>query len=436
MKKSRKLISVATALVLTAVSSGCAVPSVTIGKGTEKAMSVDGCDISSGIFIFYTIQAYQEASQILKSQNNEEPSVKDVKNSTIDGLDATDWIQNKAVEYCKTLASVQNEFQKIGGQLTDSELDEINTTAESYYESEQNKVFTANGVGLESFKTIIGTLGSGSSYSGGYEYMQQYVFDHYYGFDGEKGCTEDELKDYFDENFARVKFISMSLTDSEGNKLSEDEQKKVRKKAEQYAKQINSEKDNMDKMFKMNELKDDYDEYVATQTTPADDESAETTTTTTTTTAEPDATQTTTTTDPYENETLVQKYTTTAKPDVEVSDGTEESSEETEETDAEKASREYKQFVFEKLDMNKATVYDYDENTIYVIIRGDLRERMTEDDYWSEDYIYNLQLLRYNDEFTEYLKDLSEKATAEKVSASFRRYAPFKLDLSSLEPKS
>ena len=85
--------------------------------------------------------------------------------------------------------------------------------------------------------------------------------------------------------------------------------------------------------------------------------------------------------------------------------------------------------------MNKAEVYDYDENTIYVIIRGDLRERMTEDDYWSEDYIYNLQLLKYNDDFVDYLEKLSDSIVPQKNDSSFKRYEPFKLDLSSLEPE-
>lgn len=101
----------------------------------------------------------------------------------------------------------------------------------------------------------------------------------------------------------------------------------------------------------------------------------------------------------------------------------------------EKADREYKQFVFEKLEMNKATLYEYDANTLYVVIRGDLRERMTEDDYWSDEYIYSLQLLRYNDDFVDYMENLAENIIPEKNNSSFKRYAPFKLDLSSLEPK-
>lgn len=430
MKKFNKFVASSMVFALMATSVGC---TPTIGKGTETAMTADGYDVSSGVFIFYTIQAYRDAANILQEQNGTAPTVKEVKNAHIDSMEASDWIQDKATEYCMTVAAIENEFNRIGGQLTAEELKEIDELAEMYTESEQYSINTKNGVGKESVKQIISTTGSGSNYYGEYEYMQKYIFDHYYGFDGEKGCSEEELKDYFAENFARVKYISIDMTDENGDPLSNDEKQKLRRKAEEYVKTVNSASGDMEKMYKMNEMQEDYDEYVAEQTTTAEGEEAVTTTTTTTTETDSDGeTQTTTTTDPYENERLVQKYTTTTADESDGSTGTETAEEE--ETDAEKADREYKQFVFDKLGMNKAEVYEYDDNTLYVIIKGDLRERMTEDDYWSEEYIYSLQLLKYNDDFVDYMESLSENIIPEKNTSSFKRYEPFKLDLSSLEP--
>ncbi|MDE6500937.1 MAG: hypothetical protein K2L10_02490 [Ruminococcus sp.] len=429
MMKFNRLLAAATSFALVATAVGC---TPTIGKGTEMAMTADGYDVSSGLFIFYTIRAYQDAAEIIAEQNGTQPTVKEVKSSHIDNLEAEDWIQDKATEYCMNIAAIESEFNKIGGELTSEELTDIDDMADQQLDPEGTDIYSKNGVGKESIKTIIKAIGSGSNYFGGYEYMQKAIFDYYYGFDGSKGCTEEELKDYFDENFARVKCITIDLTDEEGESLSDDAKRALRRKAEDYVRKVNAEKDNMEKMYKMNEMKEDYEEYISTQTTASEDEET-TTTTTTTTTTDADDTQTTTTTDPYENERLVQRYTTTT------ADETEDDSTATttaEESDAEKADREYKQFVFEKLEMNKATLYEYDEDTLYVVIRGDLRERMTEDDYWSEDYIYNLQLLRYNDDFTDYMESLAENMIPEKNNSSFKRYAPFKLDLSSLEPRS
>ncbi len=428
MMKFNKLVAAATSFALAAAAVGC---TPTIGKGTEMAMTADGYEVSSGLFIFYTILAYKDAADIIEEQNGTAPTVKEVKNSHIDNLEAEDWIQEKAIEYCSNIAVIENEFEKIGGQLTSEELDEIEQIAEQQISTDGTDIYSKNGVGLESLKTIVEATGSGSNYYGEYEYMQKAIFDYYYGFEGENGCSEEELKDYFDENFARVKYISIDLTDENGDSLSDDDKKKLRRKAESYVKEINNETDDMEKMFKMNECSDDYDEYISTQTT-ASEEDSETTTTTTTTTTATNETTTTTTTDPYENEILVQKYTTTtaneSDDDVTVTTTT------AEETDSERASREYKQFVFDELEMNKATLYEYDENTLYIVLRGDLRQRMTEDDYWSDEYIYSLQLLKYNDDFTDYMEGLAENVTAETNSASLKRYAPFKLDLSSLEP--
>lgn len=429
MTKFNKLVAVATSFALVSAVASC---TPTIGKGTEKAMTADGYDISSGLFIFYTIRAYQDAANIIKEQNGSAPTVKEVKNSHIDNAEAEDWIQNKAVEYCVNIAAIENEFDKIGGQLTNEELDEIDKIADQKISSDGSDIYSKNGVSKDSIKTVIEATGSGNNYYGEYEYMQKAIFEYYYGFDGEKGCSEDELKDYFDDNFARVKYISIDLKDENGDSLSDDDKKSLRRKAENYVKEINNEKDNMEKMYKMNECSEDYDEYISTSTTTVSGETNTVTTTTTTTTNTQDS-QTTTTTDPYENEILVQKYTTTT-----ASESEEDSTATTttaEETDAEKADREYKQFVFDKLEMNKATLYEYDEDTLYVIIRGDLRERMTEDDFWSDQYIYSLQLLKYNDDFTDYMEGLAENVVPEKNNASLKRYSPFKLDLSSLEPE-
>lgn len=429
MMKFNKFVATAMSFALAVTAVGC---TPTIGKGTEMAMTADGCDISSGLFIFYTIRAYEDAADIIQEKNGTAPTVKEVKNSHIDNMEASDWIQDKATEYCMNIAAIENEFNRIGGQLTSEELSEIEELADNQIDPDGKDIYSKNGVGKDSIKKIISTTGSGSNYYGEYEYMQKYIFEHYYGFEGEKGCTEDELKNYFDENFARVKYISIDMTDEEGEPLSDDDKKALRRKAEEYVKEINAEKDAMDKMYKMNECMEDYDEYISTQTTSAEDEET-TTTTTTTTTTDTDETQTTTTTDPYENERLVQKYTTTTA-DESSTDSTATTTAD-EETDYEKAEREYKQFVFEKLETNKAEIYEYDEDTLYVIIKGDLRERMTEDDFWSEEYIYSLQLLKYNDDFVDYMEGLADNIVPEKNTSSFKRYAPFKLDLSSLEPK-
>lgn len=413
MNNLKKIAAAAVSIALASTMVGC---TPTIGGGTSTAMSIAGYDVPAGLFIYYSMQGYNDAAQILSEQNGTEPEVKDVKNATIDSVDTTDWIQNKAADYCVDFITVIKEFDSIGGELSQEDIESAESMAA--YRFAQDSRYDKNGISLETFESMAEM-----------SYKEQAIFKYYYGFDGTEGCTEEELKDYFDDNFARVKYVSISLKDSEGNELGEDEQRKLRSMAESYAKQVNKKSGELNRMHELDAVKDDYDEYLAKQTTTAEGETTTTTTTTTTTAAvtEVGETTTTTTTDPYANERLIQKVTTTTAE--ENSTDNDSTTETAEETDYDKNSRLFSEFVFNELEMGKAEVYDYSDDTIYIVLRADLRERMTEDDYWSENYQDSLLEMRYYDTFIEMLDEKSEQLSVEKNNKAFRRYEPFKLTL-------
>lgn len=409
----KKLAAAAASCSIAASMFGC---SASIGSGTQNALSADGYDVRSGVFIYYTQQAYDEAVSVLSEQNNNEtPTLKDVKSSHIDELEASEWIQDKATENCRAFAATKKEFDNIGGELTKEEKDNAAEMAEYYlaYDARNEK----NGIGIESMKEIAENT-----------YKEQAIFKHYFGIDCPKGCSESELKDYFDDNFARVKYFQISLTDSEGNEMNDDDKRKMRQKAEEYAKKINNKSDNLAKMLELDKVSEEYDEYLAAQTTAAEgeDSTPETTTTAVTTAAETDENgkEVTTTTNPYENERLMQKQTTTAAESNSDSTVTTEA-----ESETSKQSREFNEYIFNKLSVYKAEVYDYSPDMLYVVIKGDLRERMTEDDYWTDDYKTQLLQTRYYDEFIKMMEDIADKMNVEKNNASYKRYSPFKLEL-------
>lgn len=409
MRSIKKFIAAVTAVSLASGLAGCT-PS--IGSGSTTAMTVDGYEIPAGLFIYYSMQSYNEASQVLQNENGAAPELKDVRNAKIDEIDSTDWIQNKATDYCVDFAGIEREFEAIGGVLSQEEKDEAKEMAAYYYAMDPR--LTENGVSEDSMLKMAES-----------SYKEQAIFKYYYGFDGTMGCSEEELKDYFDENFARVKLVNISLLDSEGEKVSPDKERELRNMAKQYADEINKKSGVTAKLNEMNNAIESYNEYVAKNTAAEEDETEAPTTTTTTTTAENETT-TTTTTDPHANERLIQKQTTTSADEA----GTENTeTETTEETDAEKNTRKYNEFIFNDLPIGEAVVYDYSEDTIYVIMRADLRERMTEDDYWTEDYIVSLQSMKYYKEFTKMLDDKADAFIVEKNKSAFRRYSPFKLTL-------
>ncbi|MBR1593053.1 MAG: hypothetical protein IJ666_08635 [Ruminococcus sp.] len=450
MKNMKRIAAVLTSLTLAAAAAGC---TPTIGAGTENAMNINGYDVRSGVFLYYTMQAYSDAVSELASDSGTSPDLKTVKSSRIDDLEAEDWIQDKATQYCEDYAAIRQEFERLGLELTSEDLDQIDLMAEYYFSADSR--YSENGITEDTIRDIAAST-----------LEEQAVFEHYYGLGGEKSCTEDELKDYFDENFARVKYFTISMTDDEGNALGDDEKRELRKKAEIYVKQINAKSGELDKMLELDAASDDYNEYLDSLTTSAEDEEGTDTETTVTTAAdtvetteitdtedteytedtednennedeetEETVTSTTvvseesdteedtetTTTDPYANERLVQKQTTTA-PSGDSSETTET------ETDSARQSREFNEHLFE-MPLGKAEIYDYSDDEIYVVIRGDLRERMTEDDLWSEDYVSQLLQIRFYDEFTDYMKELAKNAEITKNNRAYNRYSPFKLTL-------
>jgi len=340
------------------------------------------------------------------------PTLKDVEKATIDGIKATDWIQNKATKYCTDLVTVEREFEKIGGELTEEEVDAINDSVATAVE---NKLLTENGIGEDSLRTIAEST-----------YKSDHIFNYYYGTEGERGMSEEDLKEYFDNNFARVKCVSMSYLDSEGNKLDESGKKEIREMADKYAENINKKTNIQDKLAEVDKSIDDYNEYVEEQNAAAaeDDAAVTTTTASATTTAE---TTTTTTTDPHANERIIQKATTTT------ADSTSEAETVTTTTKSasQKSSENLNKYIFDELsDYDKAVVFDDEANdAIYVVMRTDLKERLNSDDLWTDDNIRYIQSLNFNTAFSDYMKGISDSYTAEKNKKAYSRYKPFKLVL-------
>ncbi|MCD7890337.1 MAG: hypothetical protein LUG26_00745 [Ruminococcus sp.] len=416
MNRIRKFVAALTAFALAATMSAC-----TIGSSSAMAVTIDGYDVDAGIFIYYTIQSYYDVQELVAEESGDStvtPTIEEVEDATIDGLEATEWIQDKATQYCSDFITIEREFEKIGAELTDEELDEIDTLVESALE---NELFTENGISEDSIVAL-----ASSSYKG------DHIFDYYYGTESELGMSEEELMDYFDENFARVKYVTMSYLDSDGNKLDETGKKEIRDLADEYADRVNAVSDDMEKLYEIDDVNDDYTAYVEEQSAEEEEDTEETTTTTTTTTTTDTetTTTTTTTTNPYANEQIVQKITTTTADDSE-----DESATTTTDTDTDSSSdtstENLTNFIFEELtEYNKAVVFDdEDNNAIYVVIRADLRKRLTEDDLWTEDNITYLESLNFGDAYSDYMEEISDSLTVEKNTRAYKRYKPFKITL-------
>jgi hypothetical protein len=420
MNKFNKFAAAAAAFALAAASSSCGAPeAITFGKSSQTALTVDGYEVPAGVFIYNEIYAYNTAQYELYSKNGQMPSLEDVKNATFESKGAVEWIQDQATQACKDFVANEKEFEKIGGELSSDDLAEVKNIVAA---NSASKMYSANGVGEESLRKIIEN-----------SYKSEAIFEHYYGIDAEKGCSEDDLKKYYQDKTTRVKYFTISLLDDTGEEYDADEKRTLNKMADEYVKDINSESTNAKKLQKIDECEEEYNKYVEKRSAEAAEKAAKeagetvTTTTTTTTTAASNETTTTTTTDPYANEVLVTKYTTTVAEENNDSNTTTTTLSADQEA-AKKSQQDYNDYIFSKLTDYKAEKYQYDDNTIYIVIKADIKERMTDDDLWNEDNINSLLSERYYKDFQDMMKGIAEGFAVKKNNTAYSRYSPFKLN--------
>jgi hypothetical protein len=81
---------------------------------------------------------------------------------------------------------------------------------------------------------------------------------------------------------------------------------------------------------------------------------------------------------------------------------------------------------------NKAEKYQYNDDTVYIVIRADIKERMTEDDLWTESKIESLLSERYYEDFEKMMKDIVKSYDVKKNNTAYRKYTPFKLSLENM----
>ena len=65
-----------------------------------------------------------------------------------------------------------------------------------------------NGIGEQSIRMLLGS-----------NYKNDLIMRKYYGIGGLKSVTGQQLKDYYIDNYARIKYIKVDLKDGSGNLL-------------------------------------------------------------------------------------------------------------------------------------------------------------------------------------------------------------------------
>ena len=124
------------------------------GERTAYVMKVDGVEVRAGIYIYYSIDAYFDALQILAENENfnyasyktDKELKKAIKDKMVEGLPIQEWIQNKATEYCLQYVAIEKEFERLNLTLpedTESEIDTYYLSSWAYL----GDFYAASGIG-------------------------------------------------------------------------------------------------------------------------------------------------------------------------------------------------------------------------------------------------------------------------------------------------
>lgn len=452
------------------------------GEDTANAMTVDGYDVRAGIYLYYATSAYTEAMSVLRDGGQNFDDVKETKeikkvmqDATIDEVDAETWIQNKAAQHCADFVQVEREFEALGLTLSGQELAAIkNETASNmnYY----GDFYKSAGIGEQSVRDIVAN-----------NYKQNAIWEAYYGDEGSVGVKQEDMQDYYAENHLRLKYIEMPLKDGEGNLLKADGKKEIEKMADDFMKRLakkdGSEAELMNEMDFLIEENANYQTSISEAAVTTTDDEGNTITTATTAKVTTNEKGETDTTSAEDGETTTETTVTTTAADdadgdttettttVEVTTETTDTTAGADETTTTTASTTLTySFQYEhtlqvsttatkKADEKEAdttttepyytpckAVYDWaadedtpllkpekilsdDEETIYIVVKLDIRERINEDDIWTDSVKESVRTEMYNDEFQDMMREKADALPAKRNEKAFKRYKVLDLDI-------
>lgn len=403
LKRLKKIVAGISALVIMATATAC-------GSDTKWAVQYDDYEARAGIFLFYQMSAYYDAISIITEEDSEfdTTDTKALKSATVEDTPIVEWIQNDTTEKVKIYLEVLKEFDELGLSLTEDELSTIDTITDTYWEY-YSEYYTTNGIGEESFRDI-----------NTYSYKRDAVFNYYYAEGGVEEVDEQELKDYYEKNNARVKYICLNSTDSDGNFLDTE----METMAEDFVTRANNGED-------FDTLIDEYEQYKedlsAEQEAEAEAEAESETESADGTIESTSANSSNSTDDTTIGDSLSESE--------EVSTDTETEEEEdpypneyvvTKSEDETSGSPTYKvnQEIFGHSNYGDAFLVEED-SAYYVVVRYDIWER---DDLWTDDTKATILSTLYSDKFDEKMLDAVDDDLVTLNDKAYKRYNPLDME--------
>ena len=244
MKFVKKLVTLLTICTFFVTATACA--------NNGWAIKGEGESLSTSIYVFYLMQAYQEATQKLTQEGK---STSDISNEKIENQTAPNWIAEKALKRCKELIATEKMFKDMNLSWTEEESKKAQETTDSLWESSGNMYEKNFGINKDAVHQASSLLNA----------KIDKIFHAIYGKEGSSAVSDDEINDYYKNNYVKILFYSKvpyEATESEDeNNNSEAEENKTENEASEGENKENSETNK--KVDTDESIQKEFDEYTS-----------------------------------------------------------------------------------------------------------------------------------------------------------------------------
>lgn len=200
----QKFISLGLALALLLSASGCAM------SAPASVGSIGGVAIPAGVYLLSQYNAYSTVSGLAdlatgETANDVDAVLKAQATGTIGdeevtaaGADYVDRLTRRTIEH---YAAVESKFAELGGELSDTVMQQVNDTVDSLWES-NGDLYEANGIGKESARAYLTNTAKAGA-----------IVDLIYGPEGTEPVSDDELKAYLEDECLYIDCVQIPLMD-------------------------------------------------------------------------------------------------------------------------------------------------------------------------------------------------------------------------------
>ncbi len=244
MKLVKKVTTLLTICMFFVTATACA--------DNSWAIKGDSETLSTSVYVFYLMQAYQEATQKLTQDGK---STSDISNEKIDDQSAPNWIVEKALKRCKELIATEKLFKEMNLSLTEDESKKAQETTDSLWESSGSMYEKNFGINKDAVHQASSLFNS----------KIDKIFHTIYGKDGSNAVSDDEINDYYKSNYVKILFYSKvpyeATENAEENNNSESENKSENEASSEGENKENSEENK--KVDTDESIQKEFEEYTS-----------------------------------------------------------------------------------------------------------------------------------------------------------------------------